>query len=301
MLTRGLLILALALPLAAQPDPAMLRRLFEDALVRCRRDYGNSDARTAQAARDLGMFLSRQGENASARNALSEAVQMDEAILGASARQTLADVAGLAAVSPSAAAQPLWLRAAASPDPALAARALGALGDLRLSAGDSRSAAAFYRRAITAEETVAGPNAQPVSVRLNALAQAVTPEEAIPLLQRALAIDRRALGARHPQTASSEAELAGRLAMAGRFADAIRAGSDALSIFQETLGAGHPRCAVTASILAYSMAASGNRAGAEKMYRLALSINERAFGPSDPQTFAARAALDDFLSHGPGR
>lgn len=296
---RFVLALALALPLAAQPDPAMLRRLFEDALARCHRDYGSSDAHTAQAARDLGQFLARLGEASAARSALSEAVQIDEAALGSSARQSLADLADLAAVSPPAIARPLWLRAAASPDSTLAARALAALGDLHLDAGDAAAAAAFYRRALTAEEAVAGPNAQPVSVRLNALAQAVAPEDAIPLLERALAIDRRALGQRHPQAASTEAELAGRLAVTGRFTEAIRAGSEALSIFQETLGAGHPRCAVTASIVAYSMAASGNRAGAEKMYRLALSIDERAFGPSDPRTAADRRKLDDFLREHP--
>jgi hypothetical protein len=93
MAFRGLLALALALPLAAQPDPAMLRRLFEDALARCRHDYGNADAHTAQAARDLGLFLGRQGEASAARSALSEAIQIDEAALGPSARQTLADAA----------------------------------------------------------------------------------------------------------------------------------------------------------------------------------------------------------------
>src|SRR4051812_16308594 len=88
------------LAFAPQPDSAALRRIFEDALHRRERQYGITDARTAQAARDLGMFLAREGDAADARKALAEALHADEAELGASAAQTLADAAALAAVSP---------------------------------------------------------------------------------------------------------------------------------------------------------------------------------------------------------
>jgi len=57
----------ITLALAMQPDPAMLRRLFEEALTLRQQHYGETDARTARAARDLGMFLERQGEAAGAR------------------------------------------------------------------------------------------------------------------------------------------------------------------------------------------------------------------------------------------
>ena len=43
----------------AQPDPAALRKLYEDALARRLQTYGEKDARSAQAARDLGLFLAR--------------------------------------------------------------------------------------------------------------------------------------------------------------------------------------------------------------------------------------------------
>ncbi len=56
---------------AGQPDPAMLRRLFEEGLARRRQQYGASDARTARAASDLGLFLRGQGDAAAARPALA--------------------------------------------------------------------------------------------------------------------------------------------------------------------------------------------------------------------------------------
>src|SRR5215469_16531102 len=94
--------------LAFQPDPAMLRHLFEAALERSRNQNGADDARTAQAARDLGQFLARQGDAAGANGALAEAVRIDGVAFGDSERQTLADVADLATVSAPALAQPLW-------------------------------------------------------------------------------------------------------------------------------------------------------------------------------------------------
>jgi len=289
------LLPALLIFLALQPDPAMLRRLFEDALVRAQRQYGPSDVHTARAARDLGLFLARQGDDAGARQTLSETVRMDEAALGPNAPQTLSDAADLAAVSSPSEAQPLWLRAAASSDGAIAARALGSLGDLHAAAGDRAGAAPFYRRALAKQESATGATSEAVAVRLNALATAIEPKDAIPLLQRALAIDRRALGPRHPEAASTEANLAGSLALSGRLDEAIKAASDALSIFQETLGPDHPRCAVTANMIADCLAAKGDRAGAEKMYRLAISIDERAFGPNAPQTAEDRRALNELL------
>ncbi|HJZ99665.1 MAG TPA: tetratricopeptide repeat protein, partial [Candidatus Solibacter sp.] len=86
------MLVLLVVALAPQPDPAMLRRLFEEALARRERQYGMEDARTAQAARDLGMFLAREGDAAGARKPLAEAVNIDETAFGPSGAQTLSDV-----------------------------------------------------------------------------------------------------------------------------------------------------------------------------------------------------------------
>jgi hypothetical protein len=123
----------------------------------------------------------------------------------------------------------------------------------------------------------------------------VDPKEGIALLQRALAIDRSVLGPRHPQTATTETNLAGKLVNAGRWDDGLAAGAEALSIFGETLGYEHPRCAIAASIMAYALEKLGDRGRAEKMYRMAVAIDEAAYGAKHPQTVADQKALREFL------
>jgi len=68
---------------AFQPETAMPRRPYEEALSRRQQEYGSADARTAQAARDLGLFLYRAGDKPSARPAMADAVRIDEKALGA--------------------------------------------------------------------------------------------------------------------------------------------------------------------------------------------------------------------------
>ena len=192
-------IWALSAAWAWQPDPAALRKLFEDALSRRQHDFGETDARTAQAARDLGLFLCRSADAASARRAMTNAVHLDEKALGASAPQTLEDVATLASVSPPAEAEALLRRAAESPDPMVAGPALTSAAAIRKAAGDSASAAALLRRAVEKAEAVErdGPT---VALILNLLAQVIPAKEAVPVLERALAIDRQKLGPTNPQT-----------------------------------------------------------------------------------------------------
>ena len=280
---------------AYQPDPAMLRRLYEDALARHEIEFGLQDARTAQAARDLGVFLARQGDTRGAQSALVEAVKIDEAAAGPKATVTLEDVAELAAVSAPAVAEGFWVRAAEADDAKLAARALAALGDLHAAADDGAGAAGFYRRALAKQEAASGRDSEPVSQRLNALSHVVELKEGIAMLERAMGIDRRVLGARHPQTASTEANLAGLLVNAKRNDEAIRLATGAMSVFEETLGPDHPRCAITASILAFALEAKGENTKAEQMYRRAVAIDEQAYGAGHPQTAADRRALVEFL------
>jgi tetratricopeptide (TPR) repeat protein len=214
----------------------MLRQLFEEALARRRGQYGDSNVRTAQAARDLGLFLSREGEASDARSALEEAVRIDEHTMGPTAAQMVADVEALAAVSELRLAEPLWKRAAASPDGAVAARALAALGQLREKAGDLPRAASYYRQALAKEERSAGLDHPRVAVRLNALARVVDVAEGIALLDRALEINRRRMGVRHQETATIELNLAGLLLNAGRANEAAKLSADAITTLEEILG-----------------------------------------------------------------
>lgn len=179
------LVLLLAVAgLAFQPDIGVVRRVFEDALARREREFGPTDARTAQAARDLGLFLRANGDAAGARRALAEAVHIDEGGLGASAAQTLEDAFALATVSPPAAAEPLLRRAGESPDPVVAGQALSTLAGLRKSAGDLAGAATCFRRALAKAEQADGPDGETAELILNLL----------------LPLDRQTLGPRNPQT-----------------------------------------------------------------------------------------------------
>jgi tetratricopeptide (TPR) repeat protein len=292
---RGAIPFSIAVALAMQPDPASLRRLYEDGLARRERQYGLSDARTARAASDLGLFLRDLGDVEGARRALAGALTIDEKALGPNARVTLADAGDLASVSEPAASELLWRRAAESPDASIAARSLGALGELREAAGDRDGAARFYRQALSKEELSSGKDGARVAVRLNALALALGPETGIPLITRAVAIDRRIWGERHPETATAETNLSGLLLAAGRTEEAVRIGRAALSGFEATLGADHPRTAGAASNLADALRARGDRAGAEHFYRRALEIDERAYGRQHPETLTDVHNLADFL------
>ena len=190
------MVCSLLLLLSLQPDPASIRRLFEENLARQEKQYGAEHARTAGAARDLGLFLKNEKHFEDARTALGRALRADEKVFGSTAPQTLADAAELAAVSPPPEAEPLWQRVSRSADPALSSRALAALGDLRAAAQDIEGAVRLHRQALAKEEQAKGKDAAGVAVRLNALAVLVDPKEGI-----------RSWNARWPSTGACSASV----------------------------------------------------------------------------------------------
>jgi tetratricopeptide (TPR) repeat protein len=185
--------------LILQPESSGVRRIFEENFAR---------VHNAQSARDLGMFLIKEGDRPAARRALSEAVRLDEAESGATGSRTLEDAAALAGISPPADAEPLYRRAAESSDPSVAGPSLSALGGMRKAAGDRGGAAALYRRAVAKAEAIKGRNGATVALVLTQLASVADRAEAVACLERAVAIDRQALGAQHPQTKAAERALA---------------------------------------------------------------------------------------------
>lgn len=190
-----LLSISVALPVPAfQPDRAMLRQVYEEALARRRAEYGANDAHTAEAARDLGLFLQRNGDNAGAMRELTETLRVDEIAFGKDAPQTLEDAASLAGVSPPAQAEPLLRRAAESPDPEVSGPALSSLAALRKAVGDRSGAAAYLRRALEKAEIVDGKDGAIVALILKSLATDVDPKQAAQYLERARAIDRARQG-----------------------------------------------------------------------------------------------------------
>jgi hypothetical protein len=97
-----------------------------------------------------------------------------------------------------------------------------------------------------------------VAVRLNALSRVVDLAEGIALLDRAVDISRRHLGARHPETATLELNLAVLLLKAGHADQAVQPAADAMSIFEEVLGPSHQRTAAAATILGHALRAKGD-------------------------------------------
>jgi tetratricopeptide (TPR) repeat protein len=250
------------------------------------------------------LFLSKQGVSAGAQKALAEVVRLDETALGPNAGQTLEDVASLATVSPPRQAEPLWRRAAASPEPKVSARALAALGELRETAGDQAGAAAFYRQAFDKEEAAVGKatttaDKAKLAILLGGLAQVfgqvVDPPEGIAVLRRSLAIDRSVLGPRHPETATVQANLAGVLLDANQVDESVRLIAEAISILEETMGEDQPRVAASSTILAFGLRAKGDFAASERNYRRALAIDERIHGPRNAQTLNDVKNLAEFL------
>jgi tetratricopeptide (TPR) repeat protein len=205
---------------AFQPDIGIVRRVFEEGLARRQREFGDADLRTAQAARDLGLFLERVGDTAGARRALQQAIRIDEKAAGPEAQATLQDVGDLAAISPPALATPLLLRASKSSDPTVAGPALSALANIRKAAGDPTGATVLLRRAVTQAEAVDGKDGPMVALVLNSLAAAAEPEEAVAALRRAVDIDRRAFGPKHARTLQDARTLANLLRRLGRTAEA---------------------------------------------------------------------------------
>jgi tetratricopeptide (TPR) repeat protein len=289
------MVYSLLLWFALQPDPAAIRRLFEENLARQEKQHGADDERTAGAARDLGLFLKTERDLSGARAALAHALRADEKIYGPAARQTLADAAELAEVSPPAEAEPLWRRAAESADPELASRALAAVGELHVAARDRDGAVDLFRRALAQQEAATGKDSAKVAVRLNSLAVLVELKEGIAMLERAVAIDRRVLGPRHPETSTTEANLAGLLLNNRQTDAALKLANSAISAFEETLGPEHPRVATMCMILAFCWQAKGDKSRAERFFRRALKIDERAYGAEHPETLNDVRNLAEFL------
>jgi len=115
------------------------------------------------------------------------------------------------------------------------------------------------------------------------------------MLERALAIDRRVLGARHRETSTTEANLAGLLLDSGRPDAAVGLANAAMAGIEETLGPENPRVASVSTILAFCWRAKGDRVRTERLYRRALAIDEAAYGAEHPETLGDVKNLAEFL------
>ncbi len=105
--------------------------------------------------------------------------------------------------------------------------------------------------------------------------------------ERALAIWEQALGADHPNVATSLNNLAELYRAQGRHAEAEPLVCRALAIFEQALGADHPLVATNLNNLALLYQAQGRPAEAEPLHLRALAIREQALGPDHPNVAAS--------------
>jgi tetratricopeptide (TPR) repeat protein len=175
---------------------------------------------------------------------------------------------------------------------------------MRETAGDQSSATRFYHQALARQELALGQattndEKARLAILMSGIAQVfgqvAEPAQGITALRRALAIDRGVLGPRHPETVTTQANLAGVLLDANAVNESVQLISEAIPILAESLGEDHPRVAVSAAILAHGLRAKGDFARAEQNYRRAVAIDERAYGPTHPQTLDDVRNLAEFL------
>ncbi|QRO00142.1 serine/threonine protein kinase [Archangium violaceum] len=106
--------------------------------------------------------------------------------------------------------------------------------------------------------------------------------EAAALLEEALALQERVLGAEHPQVARTLSRLAFALATLDRFEEALAAARRSLSINERLLGPEHPECSSSLHSITFVLALSDRNAEGIPYMQRALAIEERAFGPNHP-------------------
>ncbi len=132
------------------------------------------------------------------------------------------------------------------------------------------------------------------------LAKAGKYAEAIPLQQRALAIQEKALGPNHPGVAGLLYNLAFLYQVSRRYADAEPLYKRSLAIEEKALGPDDPHIAESLNNLANLYQEQGRYAAAEPLFNRSLAIREKALGPDHPDVAASLNNLAN-LDHDQGR
>jgi len=107
---------------------------------------------------------------------------------------------------------------------------------------------------------------------------------ALPLLEKALEIQRRLLTDNHPDTAQSYTNLAVNLGQQGKYAEAQSLHEKALEIQRRLLTEEHPDTAESYNNLAYNLNEQGKYTQAQPLYETALEIRRRLFTEEHPDT-----------------
>lgn len=114
-------------------------------------------------------------------------------------------------------------------------------------------------------------------------------------LERALAIQRRQLGPRHPDVIDSEARLSEMLFLLGDLPEARKIFERVMRVRRLTLGETHPLTLSTMSELAEILCAQGDFETASQLQEFVLDARIRIFGEQHPDTRLAEERLYDTL------
>ena len=117
-----------------------------------------------------------------------------------------------------------------------------------------------------------------------------------PMLQRALAIQRRELGDDHPDIARTLAVIGGYHQAHGDLRAAEPLFRQALEIREHVLGAKHPLTLGTMDNLAAALIELGRLDEAEPLFRRVLGAREASLGEAHPNTARAMSALAEFIA-----
>ncbi|MCB9568167.1 MAG: tetratricopeptide repeat protein [Myxococcales bacterium] len=182
--------------------------------------------------------------------------------------------------------------------PAARASLLSKIGQVEIAAGHFPEAEAALTESIALYEA-SGADALKLLNPLNALSMARLRggryAEALPPVERALAIATAARGPSHPDLAGLLNSLALIHERHGRYPEAIDAMRRTLAIIEATSGPEHPNAGLIRQNLGGLLLLSGRRDEAEVEIRAGLAILVASLGDDHPATAGARTFLGDAL------
>jgi len=178
------------------------------------------------------------------------------------------------------------LRRHRSSDDPEVARALSALGRIHENAGKYPDAIRELEEAVRLQsrrpDTLADLS-QSLTELANCYFYTAQYQQADALNQRALAIDRRLYGSRHPHVADDLINLGAVQFEGGHYVEAERWNREALEIMRGWYGPDHPETASAQTILARSLVKLARRDEARTLLVAALATQERVYGPVHPR------------------
>jgi eukaryotic-like serine/threonine-protein kinase len=118
-----------------------------------------------------------------------------------------------------------------------------------------------------------------------------------PLLEQAVAIDRRVLGPKNPQTLRSMSNMAWLLNREGKLTEAEKLQRETLEVQRQVLGGEQPDTLESMRHLASTLDNEGHYAEAEKLDRELLDIQRRVLGPEHRDTLTTINNLATNLEH----